>query len=56
MEKEKNYTIIIHKENNGYWGECLEVQGCFAQAKTIKELIKLMKKAIYYTKIEHLKL
>lgn len=43
----KTYTIIIHKEDDGYWGECKEIEGCFAQAKTVEELISMMKKAIY---------
>lgn len=42
------YTVIIHKEENpdGYWAECKEVEGCFAQAKTIEEVKELMKKCI----------
>ena len=44
----KTYTIIIHKEDDGYWGECKEIEGCFAQAKTVKELIKLMQENIYF--------
>ena len=43
----KTYTIIIHKEEDGFWGECLEIEGCFAQAKTTEELIKMMTKAIH---------
>ena len=43
----KTYTIIIHKEADGYWGECKELNGCFAQAKTVNELIILMQEAIY---------
>lgn len=43
----ENYTIIIHKEEDGYWAECQEIKGCFAQAKTIDELKKLMKQSIY---------
>ncbi len=43
----KAYTIIVHKEDDGYWGECREIEGCFAQAKTIEELKKLMAKSIY---------
>ena len=44
----KSYTVIIHKEENpeGYWAECLELEGCFAQAKTIEEVKKLMKESI----------
>ena len=43
-----SYTIIIHKEENpkGYWAECRNLKGCFAQAKTIEEVKKLMKEAI----------
>ena len=44
----KSYTIIIHKEENpeGYWAECLDLEGCFAQAKTIDEVKKFMREAI----------
>lgn len=44
----KSYTVIIHKEENpeGYWAECLELEGCFAQAKTIEEVKKLVKESI----------
>lgn len=44
----KSYTIIIHKEEapEGYWAECKEIEGCFAQAKTIDEVKKLMKQCI----------
>ena len=43
----KTYTIIVHAEEDGFWGECKEIKGCFAQAKTIEELKKLMAKSIY---------
>lgn len=49
VEKMKeSYTIIIHKEEDpeGYWAECKEIEGCFAQAKTIDEVKKLMKQCI----------
>ena len=44
----KSYIVIIHKEENpeGYWAECLDLEGCFAQAKTIEEVKKLMKESI----------
>lgn len=44
----KSYTIVIYKEENpaGYWAECLEIKECFAQAKTVEEVKKLMKEAI----------
>ncbi len=46
----KSYTVIIHKEENpkGYWAECLDLEGCFAQAKTIEEVKKLMKESIIF--------
>ena len=39
----KSYTIIIHKEEKPeiYWAECLELEGCFAQAKTVEEVTSL---------------
>lgn len=43
----KTYTIIVHKEDDEYWGECLELEGCFAQAKSVDELKKLMIESIY---------
>ena len=43
----KTYTIIVHKENNIYWGECPELRGCFAQAKSVEQLKKLMMESIY---------
>lgn len=43
----KTYTIIVHKEEDGYWAECIEIPGCFAQAKSIEELKKLMTDSIY---------
>ncbi len=56
-EMKKTYTMIVHKDEDCFWGECKEIEGCFAQAKTIKELKKLMAKSIclYYEK-ENLKL
>ena len=44
----KSYTVIIHKEENPevYWAECLEIKECFAQAKTVEEVKKLIKESI----------
>lgn len=44
---EQTYTVIIHEEDGIFWGECQELEGCFAQAKTIEELKKLMIESIY---------
>jgi len=43
----KAYTIIVHKEEEGFWAECPEIEGCFAQAKTIEQLKELMRESIY---------
>lgn len=43
----KTYTIIVHKEDDILWAECLELEGCFAQAKSLEELKKLMIESIY---------
>jgi predicted RNase H-like HicB family nuclease len=32
------YHFRIHKEDNGYWAECCELDGCFTQADTLEEL------------------
>lgn len=42
----KTYTIVVHEEDNFLWAECLEIEGCFAQAKTIDEIKEFMKEAI----------
>nr|DAR07013.1 MAG TPA: putative nuclease [Caudoviricetes sp.] len=47
VRMKKTYTIIVHKEEDGFWGECKEIEGCFAQAKTIEELKRMMAESIY---------
>ncbi|MEZ4846806.1 MAG: type II toxin-antitoxin system HicB family antitoxin [Bdellovibrionota bacterium] len=32
------YHFKIHKEKNGFWAECLELEGCSTQADTKEEL------------------
>lgn len=48
----RTYTIIVHKEEDGYWAECKEYKECFVQAKTVEELKILMKQAIYLRFVE----
>ena len=50
----KAYTIIVHKEDNVYWAECPELEGCFAQANSIEELKKLMTNSIYLYSNNHI--
>jgi predicted RNase H-like HicB family nuclease len=39
------YIVLIHKEDNRYWGECPELPGCFSQGDTTEELMENMKEA-----------
>ncbi len=32
------YHFKIHKEESGFWAECIELRGCFTQADTLEEL------------------
>lgn len=40
------YHFKIHKENGGYWAECIELQGCVTQADTLEELNQNMQDAL----------
>ena len=40
------YHFKIHKEKEGYWAECLELQGCVTQGDTLKILHKNMEAAL----------
>lgn len=40
------YHFKIHKEADGYWAECLELQGCNAQGDDISELEENMKESL----------
>ncbi len=47
MEKEREYTVMIEKDEDGYYvGEVVELPGCFTQAKSVEELMKRIKEAI----------
>ena len=32
------YHFKVHKEKNGFWAECIELEGCQTQGETLKEL------------------
>lgn len=36
----------VHKEENGFWAQCIELPGCFAQGDTMKELQANMKEVL----------
>ncbi len=40
------YHFKIHKEDKGYWAECLELQGCDTQANTKEKLYPAMEEAL----------
>jgi predicted RNase H-like HicB family nuclease len=40
------YVVLIHKENDRYWGECPELPGCFSQGDTPEDLMENMREAI----------
>ena len=43
------YHFKIYKEENGYWGECLEIDSCHSQGDTIPILKKMLKEALDLT-------
>lgn len=44
----KNYrfSIVIEKDENGYFAFCPELQGCYTQGDTYEEALKNIKDAI----------
>jgi len=40
------YHFKIHQEETGYWGECLELEGCVSQGQDMKELEKNLKDSL----------
>ncbi len=44
----KNYrfSIVIEKDENGYFAFCPEIQGCYTQGDTYEEALKNIKDAI----------
>lgn len=40
------YHFKIHQESNGYWAECIELEGCSTQADTREILEKNMSEAL----------
>lgn len=40
------YHFKVHKEGKVFWAECLELDGCFTQANSMKELHEMMEEAL----------
>ena len=41
-----HYHFKLHQEDNEYWAECLELEGCDTQADTLDQLEKNMSEAL----------
>lgn len=51
MNKDKKsqnfiFSVVIEKDNDGYFAECRELQGCYAQGKTYEEAMKNIREVI----------
>ncbi|MCK4588986.1 MAG: type II toxin-antitoxin system HicB family antitoxin [Nanoarchaeota archaeon] len=47
MEKIHNFTVLIERDEDGYYvGSVPSLKGCHSQGKTIEELLKNIKEAI----------
>lgn len=40
------YHFKVHKEDKGFWAECLELEGCVTQADSMEELQEMMQEAL----------
>ncbi len=40
------YPCIVHKEDDGYWSEFPDINGCFSDGDTISEIIEHSKEAL----------
>lgn len=41
------YHFKVYKERTGFWSECLELNGCYTQGVTIKELEENIQDALH---------
>lgn len=46
--KNKNliFSIVVEKDKDGYFAECRDLQGCYAQGKTYEDVMKNIREAI----------
>jgi DNA-binding XRE family transcriptional regulator/predicted RNase H-like HicB family nuclease len=40
------YHFKVYKEGSRFWAQCLELEGCFTQAGSMKELYEMMQEAL----------
>jgi len=41
------FSVVVEKDNKGYFGFCPELQGCYTQGETYEELLRNIKDAIH---------
>ena len=41
-----NYHFLVHKEDDGFWAESVELEGCHTQANTLEELKKACEESL----------
>lgn len=44
--KNFRFSVIVEKDEDGYFASCNELQGCFTQGETYEEVIENIKDAI----------
>lgn len=44
--KTYRFSIVIEKDEDGYFASCNELQGCYTQGETYEEVIENIKEAI----------
>jgi predicted RNase H-like HicB family nuclease/DNA-binding XRE family transcriptional regulator len=40
------YHFKVHKEGKGFWAQCMELEGCITQGRSLEELYKNMEEAL----------
>ncbi|MHB1343608.1 MAG: type II toxin-antitoxin system HicB family antitoxin [Thermoleophilia bacterium] len=43
---EYRFSAVIGHDDDGYWGQCPELQGCYTQGITFEETVENLKEAI----------
>lgn len=43
---EYRFSAVIGHDEDGYWGQCPELQGCYTQGITFEETVENLKEAI----------
>ncbi|PRY24015.1 type II toxin-antitoxin system HicB family antitoxin [Pseudosporangium ferrugineum] len=46
MSEVRRFQLEVHKDENGYWAEVLDLPGCFASGRDLTELFEALSEAI----------